>query len=100
MDTTTPPEETAEDSGAPIAVIPARQSGNTADATTPPVAVTLIPPLGLDKVVKLTDGFKEWWGKHGANAKTAIIDAIAIVVEVLKPTHPPSPPAQPAPPTP
>ena len=99
-DPTTPPEETIEGSGEAIAVIPPRQSGDTADATTPPTGVILIPPLGLDRVAKLTEGFKAWWSKHGPQTKEAVIDAIAILAEVLKPTPPPAPPAQPAPPTP
>ena len=71
-----------EGTGSPIKRIPAP---TTAD-------VILIPPLGLDRVVKLTDGFKAWWSKHGPQTKEAIIDAIAIIAEALKPTPPPAPP--------
>jgi hypothetical protein len=99
-DPTTPPEGTIEGSGTPIDVILPRQSGDTSDTTTPPSGVILIPPLGLDRVAKLTEGFKEWWKKHGPNSTQAVIDAIAIFAEALKPAQPQSPPAQPATPTP
>jgi hypothetical protein len=89
-------ESTTEASGPPVKI-----GAGTESTTTPPtVAVILIPPLGLERVAKLTDGFREWWKKHGPNSKAAVIDAIAIIAEVLKPTPTPAPPAQPAPPTP
>jgi hypothetical protein len=74
-------------------------AGTTVETTTspPPTGVILIPPLGLDRVAKLTDGFREWWKKHGPNSTQALIDAIAIIAEVLKPTPPPAPPAAPTP---
>ena len=81
-------------------MIPPRQSGDTSDANTPPTGVILIPPLGLDRVAKLTDGFREWWKKHGPNSTQAVIDAIAIIASALKPTPPQSPPAEPGTPTP
>ena len=71
-----------EESGLPIKRIPAPTT----------TGVILIPPLGLERVVKLTDGFKAWWSKHGPQTKEAIIDAIAIIAEALKPTPPPAPP--------
>lgn len=71
-------------------------AGTTEETTSPPpTGIILIPPLGLDRVVKLTDGFKEWWKKHGPNSTQALIDAIAIIAEALKPTTPP--PTTPAP---
>jgi hypothetical protein len=93
-------EPTTEESGEGI---PIRKGGPiVAENTTPPppTGVILIPPLGLEKVAKLTDGFKEWWKKHGPNSTQAVIDAIAIIAEVLKPTPPPATPAQPATPKP
>ncbi len=73
-------------------------AGTTAETTSPPpTGVILIPPLGLDRVAKLTDGFREWWKKHGPNSTQALIDAIAIIAEALKPTPPPAPPATPTP---
>ena len=71
-----------EETGLPIKRIP----------TPTTTGVILIPPLGLERVVKLTDGFKAWWAKHGPQTKEAIIDAIAIIAEALKPTPPPAPP--------
>ncbi len=97
---TTPPEGSTEGSGDAIPVIPARQTGDTSDTTTPPTGVIIIPPLGLDRVAKLTEGFKEWWKKHGPNSTQAVIDAIAIIAEALKPAPPQSPPAQSGTPTP
>jgi hypothetical protein len=86
-------ESTTEESGPPVKIGAGTKSG-----TAPPtVAVILIPPLGLDRVAKLTDGFREWWKKHGPNSTQAVIDAIAIIAEVLKPTPPPAPPAAPTP---
>jgi hypothetical protein len=77
-------------------------AGTTEETTKPPppTGIILIPPLGLDRVAKLTDGFREWWKKHGPNSTQAVIDAIAIIAEVLKPTPPPATPAQPATPKP
>jgi hypothetical protein len=77
-------------------------AGTTEETTKPPppTGIILIPPLGLDRVVRLTDGFREWWKKHGPNSTQAVIDAIAIFAEALKPAQPQSPPAQPATPTP
>jgi hypothetical protein len=73
-------------------------AGITAETTPPPATgIILIPPLGLDRVVRLTYGFKGWWKKHGPNSTQALIDAIAIIAEVLKPTPPPAPPAAPTP---
>jgi hypothetical protein len=74
-------------------------AGITAETTTPPppTGIILIPPLGLDRVAKLTDGFREWWKKHGPNSTQALIDAIAIIAQLLKPTPPPAPPAAPTP---
>jgi hypothetical protein len=74
-------------------------AGTTAETTTPPppTGIILIPPLGLDRVAKLTDGFREWWKKHGPNSTQALIDAIAIIASALKPTPPPAPPATPTP---
>ena len=72
-----------EETGTRVGKIPAPTTTN----------VILIPPLGLERVVKLTDGFKAWWSKHGPQTKEAIIDAIAIIAEALKPTPPPAPPA-------
>jgi hypothetical protein len=74
-------------------------AGTTEETTKPPppTGIILIPPLGLDRVVRLTDGFREWWKKHGPNSTQALIDAIAIIAEALKPTPPPAPPATPTP---
>jgi hypothetical protein len=73
-------------------------AGTTVETTSPPpTGVILIPPLGLDRVAKQTEGFKEWWKKHGPNSTQALVDAIAIIAEVLKPTPPPAPPAAPMP---
>jgi hypothetical protein len=74
-------------------------AGTTEETRTPlpTTGIILIPPLGLDRVVRLTDGFRGWWKKHGPNSTQALIDAIAIIAEVLKPTPPPAPPATPTP---
>jgi hypothetical protein len=87
-----------EETGSPITLRKVG-AGITAETTTPPqtTGIILIPPLGLDRVVRLTDGFREWWKKHGPNSTQALIDAIAIIAEVLKPTPPPAPPATPTP---
>jgi hypothetical protein len=79
-----------EETGDPIAIRKVG-AGITAETTTPPPPTgIIIPPLGLDRVVKLTDGCKQWWKKHGPNSTQALIDAIAIIAEVLKPAPPPA----------
>lgn len=83
-------QPTTEESGDAVIEPATRPPGSTTEDSTTTTGVILIPPLGLDRVARLTEGFKEWWKKHGPNSTQAVIDAIAIIAEALKPTPPPS----------